>query len=46
MIKDIILPEGVEDPNKMREMAKRKGKIIRERNVDGIDLKEEKDFVV
>jgi len=28
LIKDIILPEGVEDPNKMREMAKRKGKII------------------
>lgn len=44
-IKEIILPKGVADPKQMREMAKRKGKIIRQTNFDGLMLKEEKDFV-
>lgn len=44
-ITDIILPKGVDDPKKMREMAQRRGKIIREVNVDGMVAKEEKEFI-
>lgn len=45
VIKDIILPKGVSDPRELREMAKRKGKIVREITVDGVTVKEEKEFL-
>lgn len=35
LINDIILPKGENDYAKMREMAKRKGKIIRKYSIDG-----------
>ncbi len=45
IIKDIIFPNTNEkDFAKIREMAKRKGKIIRIANVDGKELKKEIDF--
>ncbi len=34
-IDEIIIPRDIDDPVKMREMSKRKGKIIREINADG-----------
>jgi len=43
VIEDIEVPD-VEDPVKMRELAVRKGKIIRNSVVDGVSVKEEKDF--
>ncbi len=45
VINEIILPEGVDDPLKLREMAKRKGKIIRDITIDGRAMKEEMDFI-
>lgn len=45
VINDILLPKNVDDPRQLREMAKRKGKIIREITVDGMTVKEEKDFL-
>ena len=45
VIEDIILPEKEKDPAKMREMAKRKGKIIRNLEVDKQEKKEEKEFI-
>ena len=43
-INEIILPSGVSDPVKIRELAKRKGRIIREIDVDGRKERKEKDF--
>lgn len=44
-IREIILPKGESDPVKIRELAKRKGKLIRELNVDGTAKKSEKEFL-
>jgi len=44
IITDIILPQGEKDFVKIREMAKRKGKIIRKSEVDKEERTEEKDF--
>lgn len=45
IIKEIILPKTNEkDFAKIREMAKRKGRIVRIANVDGKEVKTEKDF--
>lgn len=44
-IKEIILPKGESDPVRIRELAKRKGKLIRELNVDGRANKSEKEFL-
>ena len=44
IIKEIILPKNESDPSKMRELAKRKGVIIRKLVVDGKESVEEKDF--
>ena len=43
-ISEVIFPEGVEDPVKMREMAKKKGKIVRIINGDGKEERKEKEF--
>ena len=46
-IDEIVIPEeikGEEDFAKVREMAKRKGRIVREANIDGNVFKEEKAF--
>ncbi len=45
LIDELILPESEKDFAKMRELAKRKGKIIRDANIDGNVMKEEKEFV-
>ncbi len=44
IITDIVMPKGETDYAKIREMAKRKGKIIRTANVDGKEMKTEKPF--
>lgn len=41
IIDDIELPSGEKDPAKQRELAIRKGKILRRMNVDGKDLNKE-----
>ncbi|MEK6812265.1 MAG: hypothetical protein AABX76_01775 [Nanoarchaeota archaeon] len=46
IITGIVMPKGETDYAKIREMAKRKGKIIRTTNVDGKEVKTEKDFEV
>ena len=46
VIKEIIIPKGEKDYAKMRELAKRKGRIIRESDVDGKEMKTERDFEV
>lgn len=43
-IQEVIIPKGIDDPVKMRETSKRKGKIIREINVDGRIEKKEIEF--
>lgn len=43
-INQIILPSGIGDPVKIREMAKKRGKIIREIDVDGKKEIKEKEF--
>lgn len=43
-INEVILPQGVEEPTKIRELARKKGKIIRELNIDGTKSFMEKDF--
>jgi hypothetical protein len=45
IIEDVVKPEGETDYAKIREMAKRKGKVIREVDVDGKVLKSEAKFV-
>jgi hypothetical protein len=44
IITDIIFPKDEKDFAKIREMAKRKGKIIRTANIDGKEIKSEKAF--
>ena len=46
IINEIIKPEGETDFAKMRELAKRKGKIIREAEIDGKKTLQEKEFEV
>ncbi len=45
LIKEIILPKNEEDPAKIRELAKRKGTIIRKVIVDGKESFKEKEFI-
>ncbi len=45
VIEDIILPEGEKDFAKIRELAKRKGKLIRITDADKEQKKEEKEFL-
>ena len=44
-IKDIKIPENIEDPVEMREKAIRKGKILRNVIADGNEVSEEKEFI-
>jgi len=44
IITEIIAPRDEKDFAKMREMAKRKGKIIRRAEIDGVKKVEEKEF--
>ncbi len=44
VIDELILPEGEKDFAKIRELTKRKGKIIRKSEIDGKEEKEEKEF--
>jgi hypothetical protein len=46
LITDLIKPKGETDFAKIRELAKRKGKIIREAVIDGQSIKKEKEFEV
>ncbi len=46
VIEGIELPEGESDPVKMRELAKRKGKIVRKGEIDGVVFEKEKEFVI
>jgi hypothetical protein len=43
-ISEIILPKGEKDFSKIRELAKRKGKITRKMNIDGREEQKEKEF--
>jgi len=45
LINDIILPKDETDHAKIREMAKRKGKIIRKIDIDGREIVQEKEFL-
>lgn len=45
IITDIILPKGEKDPARIRELAKRKGKIVRRLNIDEKELKKEREFL-
>ncbi len=45
-IKDIVTPSGEDDPVKIRELAKRKGKIIRKLDIDKKEESKEFDFIV
>ena len=44
-IEEIVMPEGETDFAKIRELAKRKGKIVREAEIDGQEVNSEKGFV-
>jgi len=44
IIKEIIVPKGETDFAKIREMAKRKSKIIRKGSIDGKEIKSEIEF--
>jgi hypothetical protein len=44
LITDLVVPKDEKDFAKMREMAKRKGTIIRNSKIDGKEIKTEKDF--
>ncbi len=44
LIKDLVLPEGEKDYLKIRELAKRKGKIVRKAIIDGQVIVSEKEF--
>ena len=46
VIEEIIFPKNEKDFEKIRIMAKRKGKIIRKMTVDGKELTKEKEFVI
>ena len=43
-IDELILPEGEKDYAKMREMAKRKGRIVRKAVIDGVQKENELGF--
>ncbi len=45
LINDIIIPQGEKDFAKMRELAKRKGKIIRFLKIDEKEIKKEAEFL-
>ena len=44
-ISEIVMPSGIDDPAKVRELAGRKGKIIRRINCDGKENVKEYEFV-
>ncbi len=44
-IDSIEIPKGIGDPIKMRELAKKKGRIIRDIEIDGRKEKREKEFL-
>jgi len=44
-VRDIILPQGEKDPFKIRELAKRKGVLIRLLKIDGVEHKKEGNFL-
>lgn len=44
-INEIIMPEGESVPVKIRELAKRKGKMVRKINIDGKEIIKEHDLV-
>jgi hypothetical protein len=46
LIEEIIIPKDEKDPIRMRELAKRKGKIIRKLFIDGKERIEEKEFLI
>jgi|TARA_B100001971_G_C18249184_1_gene576794 hypothetical protein len=46
IIDEIVMPEGEKDFSKIRELAKRKGKIIRKAEIDGKEVLSEKEFEV
>jgi len=46
IITDIIYPEGEKDPVKIRELAKRKGKIVRKIIIDGSEKTSEANFEI
>ena len=43
-IDSIVMPEGVKDYSEVREIAKRKGKIIRDIMIDGQKIESEREF--
>jgi hypothetical protein len=43
-ITDIVIPEGEKDFSKIRELARRKGRVIRKISVDGKEAEEVKEF--
>ncbi len=43
-VNEIILDSGIDDPVKLREMARKKGRIIREIEIDGRKERKEKEF--
>lgn len=45
LIEDLIKPKGETDFAKIRELAKKKGKIIRESVIDGVKTRVEKEFI-
>jgi hypothetical protein len=44
IVNEIVMPENEKDFAKIRELAKRKGKIIREGDVDGKEIRKEVEF--
>ena len=44
-IDELVFPEGEKDFAKMREMAKRKGRVVRTAMIDGVEMKKEFNFV-
>ena len=40
------MPKGIDDPEEIRRLAKRKGKIIRKVNADGKEIVKEADLLV
>jgi len=46
IIQELVLPKNEKDFAKIRELAKRKGKIIRKINIEGKEQVKEKDFVI
>jgi len=45
-INEIVMPKGIDDPEEIRRLAKRKGKIIRKVNADGKEIVKEADLLV